>query len=323
MGSLTSGGVVSSGWLSRPCATYSIVACEPDGTLGVAVQSHWFNVGAVVPWVETGVGAVAVQSFSGPEIGAAAMDHLRQGLSSGEALEAILHDDAQLAGGQIAIVASEGSVATHTGVGCIPEAGHRSGPAYSAQANLMDTSQVWGAMASAFESATGDLADRLLDALVAAEDAGGDVRGRQSAALLVAAPGRPSPLDRIFDLRVEDHPDPVSELKRLVQIRRAFILLNEGDRLVARRDVAGALAAYHDATEMVEDVVADGEAVFWTAIALANDDRLVEAEIYMHRAAAKSDRWARLIPRLVDVGILPDEQAQVDRLIRAASIGHR
>ena len=242
------------------------------------------------------------------------MEHLKRGLSPGEALEAIVHDDVQLAGGQIAIVDAGGSVATHTGASCIPEAGHRSGPAYSAQANLMDTKQVWGAMATAFEAATGDLADRLLVALHAAEDAGGDVRGRQSAAILIAAPGRPSPLDRIFDLRVEDRPDPASELQRLVRIRRAFIRLNEGDRLVARRDVAGALAAYRDATEIVEDTVADGEAAFWTAIALANDDQLEEAETFMHRAAAKSDRWARLIPRLVSLGILPDDQAQVDRL---------
>jgi uncharacterized Ntn-hydrolase superfamily protein len=303
----------------RPCATYSIVAAEPDGTLGVAVQSHWFNVGAVVPWVETGVGAVAVQSFSGPEIGVAAMGHLRRGLSPDEVLATVLRDDIQRAGGQIAIVTPGGTVATHTGEGCIPEAGHVSGTAYSAQANLMDTDQVWGAMVAVFESAPGDLADRLLAALFVAESVGGDIRGRQSAAILVAEPGHPFPLDRIFDLHVEDHPDPVSELHRLVRIRRAFIQLNEGDRLVARGEVAEALAAYREATDIVDDAVADGEAAFWTAVALANDDELNEAEAFMRRAAAKNDRWARLIPRLVDRRILPDDQALVDRLIQAAT----
>jgi uncharacterized Ntn-hydrolase superfamily protein len=303
---------------TRPCGTYSIVAYEPDGTLGVAVQSHWFNVGAVVPWVESSVGAVVVQSFSGPEIGVAAMDHLRRGRSPEEALDLILHDDVQRSGGQIAIVAPGAPIATHTGAGCIPEAGHRSGATYSAQANLMDTDEVWGAMATAFESSIDDLPDRLLVALRAAEDAGGDVRGRQSGAILVATPGQPAPLDRLFDLRVEDHPDPVSELQRLVQIRRAFIRLNEGDRLVAQREVAAALTAYRDATEIVDDDVADGEAAFWTAIALANDDQVEEAEAFMRRAGAKSDRWASLIPRLVGAGILPDDWALVDRLVVAA-----
>ena len=305
----------------RPRSTYSIVARDADGSLGVAVQSHWYNVGAVVPWVDAAVGAVAVQSFSGPEVGLAALEHLRAGRTAGGTLGVLLADEVQRGGGQIAIVTSGGAVAVHTGDGCIPEAGDRSGAGYSAQANLMDTDEVWGAMAAAFEAAAGDLAERLLVALEAAQAAGGDIRGQQSAAIVVAAPGVPPPLDRIFDLRVEDHAQPVAELRRLVTIRRAFILLNDGDRLVARHEVGAALDAYRAATEVVDDVVADGEAAFWTAIALATEDLLDDAESYMRRAGARSDRWARLIPRLVQIGILPDDPALTDRLVRAASGG--
>lgn len=294
------------------------MACE-GGSLGVAVQSHWYNVGAVVPWVEAETGAVAVQSFSGPEIGLAAMDHLRGGLSPRRALDLLIADDVQRSGGQIAIVTPDGSAAVHTGDGCIPEAGHHAGAGYSAQANLMDTDDVWGAMAIAFDSTAGDLAERLLVALEAAQDAGGDVRGQQSAAIVVANVGLRPPLDRVFDLRVEDHPDPVAELRRLVTVRRAFILLNEGDRLVARHEVGAALTAYRDATDVVDDAVGNGEAAFWTAIALATEDLLGDADGFMRRAGAQSDRWARLIPRLVRVGILPDDPVLVERLVRAAT----
>lgn len=301
----------------RPLATYSIVAAKDD-EVGVAVQSHWYNVGAVVPWVEAGVGAVAVQSFSGPEHGLAGMNALRSGTAPGDALAQILTDEVQRRGGQIAVVNARGVTATHTGEGCIPEAGHRAGKSYSVQANLMDTDQVWGAMSSAFEDAEGDLAERMLVALEAAERAGGDVRGRQSAALVVARPGRPAPLDRIFDLRVEDAPDPVPELRRLVRIRRAYIKLNEGDQLVARRELTAALEAYRDAMTIAGDEVADGEAAFWTAIAIAAEGRLDDALPYMRRAGARSDRWARLIPRLVEPAILPEDPAMVEQLVRTA-----
>jgi uncharacterized Ntn-hydrolase superfamily protein len=300
----------------RPVATYSIVAVSED-EIGVAVQSHWYNVGAVVPWVEASVGAVAVQSFSGPEHGLTAIEALRSGASPQDVLAGILTDEVQERGGQIAIVAADGATATHTGAACIPEAGHGVGAGYSAQANLMDTDEVWGAMSSAFEDAKGDLAQRMLISLVAAERVGGDVRGRQSAALVVATTGRPAPLDRVFDLRVEDAPDPLAELRRLVRIRRAYIKLNEGDQLVARHDLTQALEAYRDATTLAGDDVADGEAAFWTAVALAAQGRIEDALPYMRRAGARSDRWARLIPRLVAPAILPDDPATIDLLVRA------
>jgi uncharacterized Ntn-hydrolase superfamily protein len=305
----------------RPRDTYSIVARDGNGSLGVAVQSHWFNVGAVVPWVEAEVGAVAVQSFSGPEVGHAAMELLWSGRPATAVLEELVRDEVQGRGGQIAIVAADGTVAVHTGAGCIPAAGHAVGDGFSVQANLMDSGAVWPAMAAAFAEADGDLAERLLVAMEAGETAGGDVRGRQSAALVVAAPGRPAPLDRVFDLRVEDHPDPVQELRRLVTIRRAFVKLNEGDRLVASGRVGSALAAYREAAGIVDDAVADGEAAFWTAIALANEGLVEEAEMFMSRAGERSERWARLVPRLVEPGILPYDAALLERLSAAAGRG--
>lgn len=302
---------------ARPVGTYSIVARDPE-SIGVAVQSHWYNVGAVVPWVNASLGAVAVQSFSGPEWGHLALIGLGEGRPPQDILDEILEDDVQRAGGQIAILGADGTIASHTGDGCIPEAGGLVGDDYSTQANIMETSEVWGAMANAFERSEGDLAERLLTALEAAESVGGDVRGRQSAAIVVASPSRPAPLDRVFDLRVEDHRDPVPELRRLVRIRRAYIRLNEGDQLIARHAVAAALEAYDEATRIAEPGVADGEADFWTAVALAANGRIADAEPFMRRAGQRTDRWARLIPRLVTPGVLPDDPALVKRLIEFA-----
>jgi uncharacterized Ntn-hydrolase superfamily protein len=302
----------------RPVGTYSIVARDAQ-SVGVAVQSHWYNVGAVVPWVDAAWGAVAVQSFSGPEPGYRALAGLRAGTSPAQILQELLEDDVQRAGGQIAIMDASGTFATHTGAGCIPCAGHHVGSDYSVQANLMDTDAVWGAMATAFEHAEGDLEERLLAALEAAEVAGGDVRGRQSAAIVVASPGPPAPLDRTFDLRVEDHPDPVPELRRLVRLRRAYIQLNDGDQLLARQDVAGALAAYEASIRTAGAGTADGEPEFWTGIALASSDRVGDAEEYLRRAAALSDRWARLVPRLVAPGMLADDPELIEVLVRAAT----
>jgi len=205
----------------RPVATYSIVARDSaTGELGVAVQSHWFSVGAVVPWAEAGVGAVATQSFIDPSYGALGLDLMRAGKSAPEALAALLAADAQRDVRQVGMVDARGRVARHTGRLCIPAAGDQAGAQYVVQANLMERATVWPAMARAFEAATGDLAERLMAALEAAEAEGGDIRGRQSAALLVVkahSTGRPW-ADRRFDLRVEDHPEPLPELRRLLRL---------------------------------------------------------------------------------------------------------
>ncbi|HYZ14358.1 MAG TPA: DUF1028 domain-containing protein [Actinomycetota bacterium] len=306
------------GWIGRrPIATYSIVARDGTGALGVGVQSHWFNVGAVVPWVEAGVGAVAVQSISDPSSGTRALDQLRSGGSAAAALESLLDRDEQAAYRQIAIVDADGVVATHTGDLCIAEAGHDIGAGFSAQANLMDRPSVWSAMTEAFAGADGDLAERLVTALEAADNEGGDVRGRQSAALVVVpAPGRDDPA---FDLRVEDAPDPLGELRRLVSLQRAYIQLNRGDAMMAAGRADAALADYEAATQMVPDSATDGEAAFWTGVAFAGNGRVDDGVPYLARAAVFGEQWKKLLPRLVRSEMFPDDDALLQRALDAVS----
>ncbi|MCP4654108.1 MAG: DUF1028 domain-containing protein, partial [bacterium] len=205
----------------RPVNTYSIVARDPaTGELGVAVQSHWFSVGTVVTWAEAGVGAVATQSFSEISYGPLGLELMKAGKTASEALAALTSVDPHANVRQVAMVDDDGNVAAHTGSACIAEAGHHLGDQYSTQANLMEKNTVWDAMAKAYETSPGDLTDRLMAALEAAQAEGGDIRGMQSAAILVVpgtsagAPWR----ERIVDLRVEDHPRPLEELKRLIRV---------------------------------------------------------------------------------------------------------
>src|SRR5438552_418488 len=239
----------------RPCAermTYSIVARDPvSGDLGVAVQSHWFSVGTVVTWAEAGVGAVATQAFAEPAYGPRGLSLMRQGIDAGRALNTLLEQDAASAGRQVAFVDASGRVAAHTGAGCIPDAGHVTGEAMSAQANMMRNDRVWPAMLEAYQRAPGGLADRMLAALEAAEEAGGDLRGRQSAALLVvratssADPWR----DRLIDVRVDDSGEPLAELRRLLELHRGYAHMEAADVRLVAGDVKGALREYGFARE--------------------------------------------------------------------------
>jgi uncharacterized Ntn-hydrolase superfamily protein len=302
----------------RPVATFSIVARDSvTGEMGVAVQSHWFSVGAIVPWAEAGVGAVATQSFVEPSYGPLGLTLMRTGKSGPEALRALVSVDKDSAVRQIAMIDAQGRVAAYTGGRAIVAAGHHVGTQYSVQANLMDKPSVWPAMAQAFENAKGDLAERLLQALEAAQREGGDIRGKQSAAILVVAPtstGRPW-VDRRFDLRVEDHPEPIAELRRLVTMARLYHKMNEGDELVTKNDIAGAVKSYGAATSAMPDSATNGEAVFWTGISLASVGKVDEALPYLRRANAVDARWARLVPRLPAAGLLPDDKALIDRLV--------
>ncbi len=293
----------------RPIATYSIVARDESGSMGVAVQSHWFSVGSMVPYIESGVGAVATQSVPNPSHGPRALELLRSGEEPAIVLEHLLDGDSEREFRQIGIVDHLGRVAGYTGDDCIPEAGHLIGEQYSVQANIMGEASVWRAMADAFEAADGDLTERLMTALEAAETEGGDIRGKQSAAMVVVRP-QPTGIasqDRLFDLRVEDHPDPLRELARLIQLRRAYIALIEGDEFLSKNDFEAALSAYQAASEMVPDSATGGEAAFWTGIAFAAEGRIDEASIYMRRAQAQWDGWVRLVPRLTASGIISDD----------------
>ncbi len=306
----------------RPVATYSIVArCPETGQMGVAVQSHWFSVGPIVPWAEAGVGAIATQSFVDPGYGPLGLELMRGGRTASQALEALISTDTNRAVRQVAMVDAQGDVGVHTGKSCIKAAGHVQRNQYSVQANLMENSTVWEAMAEAFEKADGDLAERMLAALDAAEREGGDIRGKQSAAILIVSPvntGRPW-ADRLFDLRVEDHTEPVQELRRLVQLQRAYLKMNEGDEWVTKGDLDAALDAYQEACEMVPDEATNGEAAFWVGVTLADNGKIGDAIPYLQRAYHQDVRWAALVRRLPASGLLPTNDDLVKKLVAEMS----
>jgi uncharacterized Ntn-hydrolase superfamily protein len=294
--------------------TYSIVARDPaTGELGVAVQSHFFGVGSLVSYAEAGVGAVATQAFSEPAHGPRGLELMRAGTSAPEALHRVLADDSDEPHRQVAMLDRWGRVAVHTGGQCIPAAGHAVGEQVSAQANAMRDPGVPEAMLGAFRQATGDLAARLLAALDGAEAAGGDLRGRQSAALLVAAAktGGGPLKERPFDLRVEDDPEPVRELRRLLELKRAYDRAEAGDALNAAGDVAGAMEE-HAAARAAQP--GNAELAFWHGVALAGTGREAEARDALAEAFRDGEQWRELVRRLPAAGLLPDDSELVSRL---------
>ncbi|HEX6204054.1 MAG TPA: DUF1028 domain-containing protein [Thermoanaerobaculia bacterium] len=310
---------------TRPVHTYSIVARHPaTGDLGVAVQSHWFQVGAVVTWAEAGVGAVATQSFVEPAYGPRALGLLAGGWSAGEALDTLIAADEPSAVRQVAVVDAAGRVAAWTGDKCIAAAGHRTGEGYSVQANMMERPTVWPAMAAAYEEALADPAvdfpGALLAALEAAEAEGGDIRGRQSAALLVVRAKTTGDAwrDRRVDLRVDDHPAPLDELRRLLVLHRAYDEMNAGDAAVAVGDFEAALGHYSRATELAPGIV---ELPFWVAVTLFVEGREAEALPIFRRVFAEEPRWAELVRRLPAAGLLPADPEAIGRILAVAPAG--
>lgn len=303
----------------RPVHTYSIVARDPvTGDLGCAVQSHWFNVGAIVLWAEPGVGAVATQSFAEPAYGPQGLARMRAGIDATTALAELGGADAEREVRQVAFVDASGRAAAHTGAGCIEAAGHEVGDGFSAQANMMASADVWPAMAVAYRAglANLDLSDRLLAALSAAQDAGGDFRGEQSAAILIVGgerTDRPWEATRV-DLRVEDHPDPIGELTRLLGLQRAYDLMNAGDGAVATGDWDRALIDYAEAARRAPQIV---ELPFWHAVALVNGGRIDEALPIFADVFARDPRWRDAVGRLVRADQLPDDDALIARITAA------
>jgi uncharacterized Ntn-hydrolase superfamily protein len=287
--------------------TYSIVARDPStGQMGVAVQSHWFSVGSIVTWGEAGVGVVATQAFAEPSYGPLGLDLMRGGKPATEALRALLEVDDQREQRQVAMIDVDGVVAAHTGAKTIQGASHGTGDNFSCQANMMLRDTVPDAMAKGFESAEGDLTDRLLAALDAAETEGGDIRGRQSAALLVVR-GERAPnavAGRVTELRVEDHSVPLDELRRLVGVKRAYDRMNEGDAHLAKGDIDAAQREYEAAQASVPD---NGEFTFWRGVMLANVGKLDEAREFLSRAYAGTGEWRELLRRLPPVGLLAED----------------
>jgi len=275
--------------------TYSVAALDPaTGELGVAVHSHWFSVGSLCAWASPGVGAVATQSVVEPGYGPRALERLRGGVDAAAALAALLAEDALAPVRQVGVIDARGGVAVHTGPDCIREAGHATGEAATFQANMMAREGVPEAMARAYAEAEGDLADRLLAALLGAEGAGGDVRGHQSAALLVV-PERGEPWEFRIDLRVDDHVDPLGELRRLLGLQRAYELAGTADELVGegRAEEAGPL--YRRAAELAPD---SDELLFWAGLAAADGGDLEGGVDAVRRAAAVNPNWLVLLDRL-------------------------
>jgi uncharacterized Ntn-hydrolase superfamily protein len=297
--------------------TYSIVALDrATGDLGVAVQTRWFGVGAWVPWVEAGVGAVATQSFVEPGHGYDGLRLMREGSSAPEALAACLAGDADEAVRQVGMVDALGRTAAHTGTRCIRFAGHATADGVSVQANIMERDTVPAAMLAAYREAAGPLEGRLMAALRAAEAEGGDVRGRQSAALVVApaitTDGSPArPWTRRVDLRVDDHPAPLDELERLLRLGQAYDAMEAAERAALAGDATGATRLRARSVELAPD---DDQVLLWSAVDLATAGRLDEARAALARAAAAEPRSGEHLRRFAEAGHLPGGEETLRRL---------
>ncbi len=303
----------------RPVHTYSIVARDPaTGEMGVAVQSHWFSVGPLVAWAEAGVGAVATQSFIDVRYGASGLDLMRSGWTPRQALQALVKADPHPEVRQVAMIDASGEVAVHTGERCIRYAGHRTGDSFSVQANLMLNDGVWVAMAEAYRGARGSLAKRMLAALEAAQATGGDARGKQSAAVLVVrgeSTGKPW-ADRLVDLRIDDHAEPIRELRRLLTLHTAYEHMNRGDLAIEQGNVEGALAEYGEAETLVPG---NAEMKFWHAVSLVNAGRIAAALPLFEQVFKTNDNWRLLVPRLAAAQLLPQDDAIVERILSVAA----
>ncbi|HTI29274.1 MAG TPA: DUF1028 domain-containing protein [Methylomirabilota bacterium] len=288
--------------------TYSIVARDPQtGRFGVAVQSHFLGVGPVVPWLEAGVGAVATQASVNVSFGPIGLEMLRAGQTAAEVVASLTGSDEHAAIRQLGVVDAEGRAAAHTGADCIPACGHHVGDAYTVQGNLLERDTCWPAMADAYEAALGrgePFVERLLLALEAAEREGGDVRGRQSAAIMVVE-GEVRPTTwrgrlwggRVMDLRIEDHPDPVPELRRIVTMQLAYDLADD-DGEAARAGESSA-DRYARLRQLAPDAY---ELVFWTGVELAGAGEVEAARRELQIAFAADSRWRTTLQHLADAG---------------------
>ena len=295
--------------------TYSIVAFdEKTGDMGVEVQSHWFSVGTIVTWGEAGVGVVATQSFVNPAFGPGGLELLRKGKTPQEAVDELLKSDEGREFRQLAILDSKGIAASFTGKLCIQPAGNIVGKNFSTQANLMSNDKIWPAMAEAFQKSEGPLAERMLLALEAAEKAGGDVRGKQSAALLVVRAKSTGKIweDRLVDLRIDDSSAPLPELRRLLKVHRAYDHMNNGDLAVEKNNMDMAMKEYSSAMKMFPENL---EMKFWTAVALANKGMMKEAVPIFKDIFKKDKNWKDLTPRLLPNGLLKVNGKQLEEIL--------
>ena len=297
--------------------TYSIVARdEKTGEIAIGVQSHWFSVGTVVSWAEAGVGAVATQSFVNVSFGQRGLALLKLGFTPQKVLDSLLSDDSGREVRQVAIIDTFGNVATHTGKNCIQFADHKNGQNFSVPANMMLNDKVTAAMEKAWNLNAGKrLPERIVEVLKAAQLAGGDIRGKQSAALLVVKPRSTGKIweDRYIDLRVDDHASPILELERLLKVFRAYEYMNEGDLLMENKDMNGAMTAYNAAMKLFPQNL---EMKYWTAITLANNKETDKAISLLKKIYAKDANWRELTKRIRKVGLLTVSDTDFAKLIQ-------
>jgi len=295
--------------------TFSIVARDAaTGEMAVGVQSHWFSVGTSVPWVEAGVGAVATQSFVDKSYGPKALALLKKGLTAQQALDQLIAADPGRDVRQVAIIDAKGNVAAHTGKKCIQYASHIKGTNFSVQSNMMLSSQVCESMKRSFEQ-TGNkpLAERVLLALDAAQQAGGDIRGMQAAALLVV-PGKKTESwnNTTVNLRVDDAAEPLKELHRLYNVHLAYEHMNNGDLAVEKNNMVLAMNEYNAAMKLFPSNL---EMQYWTAITLANNKQLPKALPMLRSIFAKDKNWKELTRRLPPVGLLTVTAAELNQIM--------
>jgi uncharacterized Ntn-hydrolase superfamily protein len=301
---------------SSPLAsTYSIVARDPQtGEIGVAVQSHWFNVGPIVAWGEAGVGVIATQSFVNTSFGLRGLELLKKGKTSQEIVDELIASDEGRDFRQLAVLDVSGRSASYTGSKCIESAGNIASENFSVQANLMLNDKVVPAMFESFTNSTGPFAERMLAALEAAQNAGGDIRGMQSASIVVfkgISSGKPWE-DKLIDLRVEDSPDPLKELARLLKVQRAYEHMNSGDLAVEKGDMELAMQEYSAAEEMFPENV---EMKYWHAVTLANNGKLEESLPLFKEVFAADDNWKTLTPRLPKSNLLNVTEDQLKKIL--------
>jgi uncharacterized Ntn-hydrolase superfamily protein len=294
--------------------TFSIVAYDQQsGQIGVAVQSHWFSVGSVVSWAEAGVGAVATQSLVNVSFGPRALESLKKGYSPQETVEELVNADEGRDFRQLAVIDEKGRVATHTGEKCIADAGYIIGKNYSVQANMMLNKEVVPAMSKAFEQSSGPLAERMVAALQAAQKAGGDIRGQQSAAIIIVRVKSTGKLweDRLIDLRVEDHPNAVKELARILAVFRAYEHMNKGDLAIEKGDEKTAMQEYAAAEKMFPN---NTEMKFWHAVALVNIGKVDLALPIFKKIFAEDKNYIELTRRIVSNGLLKADEATLQNI---------
>lgn len=296
--------------------TYSIVARDPKtGQMGVGVQSHYFSVGSVVDWGRSGIGVVATQSFVNKSFGLRGLELMEQGKSPEEALKILLSDDEGKDVRQVALLDNQGRTAVHTGSKCIKYAGHEKGENFSVQANMMLTDKVWPAMAKAFKKNKNlPLPERIVKTLEAAEAEGGDIRGKQSAAILIVKGEQVENKwdDPFIDIRVEDHPEPLKELNRLLKLWRAYENMDKGDIAMEKGDTNKALEEYNTAREMFPDNL---EMKYWTAISLANKNQIEVALPLLKEVFEKDNNWRILTERLPEVEILNISENDLNKIL--------